>query len=78
MPTQVIDLRSFIKDNIDFGPGYNTTSIISSELADKEGINIRNIRSVDAIQETDVYNAVGKYYTVVGYNKVGDGSVVGP
>jgi hypothetical protein len=78
MPTQVIDLRSFIKNSIDFGPGYNTTSIISSELTDKENINIRNLNSEDSVLELSTYSEDGKYYTLVGYNKVGDGSVVGP
>jgi len=78
MPVQVIDLRYFVKDKLNFGPGYNTTTISAGQLTNVIGINLEDIESQFDIQESPTYNAEGKYYVLVGFNKVGDGSVVGP
>ena len=78
MPVQVIDLRSFVRESLNVGPGYNDITITPSQLANVFNINVDNIESQFGIQEQPTYNSGGKYYAVVGYNKVGDGSVIGP
>jgi len=78
MPVQVIDLRTFVRDRIDVGPGYNTNYIISSHLTNVTGINLNNIESTYYMPNISSHNEDGKEYVLVGYNKVGDGSVIGP
>lgn len=78
MPVQVIDLRTFVKERINAGPGYSTTNVIAGQLTNKFNINLDDIESQYDIETDSVHNSDGKYYALVGFNKVGDGSVVGP
>jgi len=78
MPTQVIDLRTFIKSNVNFDPGYDTHTVIGSQYANVRNINVEDIESQFDVDQPSDHNSAGKYYAVVGFNKVGDGSVFGP
>lgn len=77
MPIQIVDLRSFLRESLGFDDNVDRRTIAASTLQ-ADGVDILNIESTQDIQEQDTVNASGKYYTLVGHNKVGDGSVVGP
>ena len=73
MPTQVIDLRSFVLGQLRINSAYDASTITPGELSSVDGMNLSDVESQDAVQEDANYNSDGEYYILVGYNKVGDG-----
>jgi len=78
MPVQVIDLRTFVVERLGIYKSYDQTTITTDQLVVANGINLADAESQSPNVTEDSYNSSGEYYTVVGFNKVGDGSVVGP
>lgn len=77
MPAQVIDLRTLIKTKISF-VGYDTSTIAAGRLTIRLGVNLDDIISQSEVTTIDHNDDSGNEYILVGYSKVGDGSVFAP
>lgn len=78
MPVQLIDLKSFIRNQISVDTVDRRTTLAGDLGAGADGFNVSDMPSIVPTQIDNIVNDSGTQYSVVGYSVVGDGSVVAP